>query len=65
MGGKRALVYWHFFKPITMVLDGAKHQRKAAVPLQNRLGKELVLVQRVLSKVVLVVQQKTQIGQIV
>ena len=35
------------------------------VPLQNSLGKELVLVERVRSKFVLVVQQKTQIGQIV
>ncbi|XP_078101498.1 uncharacterized protein LOC144514192 [Sander vitreus] len=38
MGGKRALVYWHFFKPTTIVLGGAKRRRKAAVPLQNRLG---------------------------
>ena len=37
----------------------------ATVPLQNSLGKELVLVERVRTKVVLVVQQKTQIGQIV
>ena len=38
------------------------------VPLQNSLGKELVLVEHsggVRSKVVLVVQQKTQVGQIV
>ena len=31
------------------------------VPLQNSLGKELVLVEYVRSKVVLVMQQKTQI----
>uniref|UniRef100_A0A8C9XE48 Prolactin releasing hormone n=1 Tax=Sander lucioperca TaxID=283035 RepID=A0A8C9XE48_SANLU len=40
-------------------------RNKALVPLLNSLGKELVLVERVRSKVVLVVQQKTQIGQIV
>ncbi|KAF1382238.1 hypothetical protein PFLUV_G00141630 [Perca fluviatilis] len=26
MGETRALVYWHFFKPITIVLGGAKRQ---------------------------------------
>ena len=62
MGEKRALVYWHFFKPITIVVGGAKLRTE---PLQNSLRKELVLVERVHSKVVLVVQQKTQIGQIV
>ncbi|XP_078131616.1 uncharacterized protein LOC144533941 isoform X2 [Sander vitreus] len=47
MGEKRALVYWHFFKPITIVLGGAKRLEGATVPLQNSLGKELVLVEHV------------------
>ena len=55
MGEKRALVYWHFFKPIIIVLGGAKRRVKpwcqapseATVLLQNSLGRELVLVERV------------------
>ena len=42
------------------VLGGAKLQTEL-----NRLRKELVFVERVRSKVVLVVQQKTPIGQMV
>ena len=57
MGEKREMVYWHFFKPITIVLS--------SVQRQNSLRKELVLVERVRSKVALVVQEKTQIEQTV
>ena len=39
LGEKHAMVYWHFFKPITIVLGGVDG---ATVPLKNSLGKELV-----------------------
>uniref|UniRef100_A0A8D0B188 PABIR family member 2 n=1 Tax=Sander lucioperca TaxID=283035 RepID=A0A8D0B188_SANLU len=46
-------------------LSSWKRGKKKPVPWQNSLGKDLVSVKRVRSEVVLVVQQKTQNGQIV
>ena len=59
---KSALVYWHFFKPITVIMGSDKLRTET---MHNIPRKELVLVERLRSKVVLVMGEKTQIGQIV
>ena len=50
---------------IGISLNQSQSPDKTTVPLQNSLEKELVLVERAHSKVVLVMQEKTLIGQIV